>query len=549
LSGRTAIIGLDGGTFDIIEPMIEQGRLRTIAAMMKTGSSGCLTSTILPLSATAWSSFATGKNPGKHGIYDFSRRVKETYRQQPTTRFDRRSRALWNYASDAGKKCVVINVPLTYPPEKINGVMISGFPYPERRRDFAYPKEILDEIERELGITSLHKPSPHFLKEGEERKLIEEMLATTQKQVEVINYLLRKKEDWDLFVTVFDATDVVSHFFWRYIDPKHPNYDAEKAKDFGPLFYDIYDSMDRAIGAIANNFSPSDHIFVISDHGFGPVYYAVYMNNWLMKNNYLRLKKNLGTGTRKLLFNFGITTDSLFRSAKALNLVGSRTFTYSTKSRKIELAKKVTLSLDDIDWDSTLVYSYGNYGQFFLNVEGREPNGKVKPGKQYEDLVLELISKLKELRDPKTGKVIFDRIYRKDQIYSGPYAVAAPDIVFLDSSMTYRAHRMFEFGNRNMIAPDPIYSASHRMEGILVASGADIVCKKSSANIIDLCPTILYLLGVPIPPDVDGRVLTDILSETGRNGSNISEVTSFERVRILKEVTTTKLIQSGERKI
>src|SRR2546427_12747427 len=154
-----------------MRPMFDRGRLNNLHELAKRGVRGTLTSTILPLSATAWNSLGTGKNPGKHGIYDFSRRVEGTYTQVPTTALDRGARTLWQYASDAGKRCCIVNVPLTYPPEPVNGIMISGFPYPESRKDYAIPREILAEIEKELGITQLHKPSPHFLRQGDERKL------------------------------------------------------------------------------------------------------------------------------------------------------------------------------------------------------------------------------------------------------------------------------------------------------------------------------------------------------------------------------------------
>jgi len=515
--GKVVFVGLDGATFDIMKPMMEQGRLKNFAEMMKKGSSGPLNSTILPLSATAWNSFATGKNPGKHGIYDFSKRVKGTYSYSPTTSLDRGSETLWQYASREGKKCCIVNVPLTYPPEKINGIMISGFPYPEAKKDYADPRVILDEISKETGVTKLHKPSPHFLKQGDERNLVDEMLTITNDQTKVVNYLL-KKESWDIFGTVFDGTDVVSHFFWQYIDPKNPKYDAAKAKEFGPLFYDVYDSIDKAFGDVKKNLSDEDNIFVISDHGFGPVYYAVYMNNWLMKQKYLALKKTTGTRFRRLLFSMGITTDFLFRTAKKLNLVNTKTYAYSNKSSALDLAKKFSLSLGDIDWPETRVYSTGNYGQFFLNVRGREPNGKVERGEEYDKLSAELISKLKELKDPKTGRILFDIIYEKNQIYSGPYVESAADIVFFDSTMTYRAHRLFEFGSRGMIAPDPIYSGSHRMDGIFIASGPDIASKTNlpNLNLIDIGPTMIHMMGLPIPVDVDGRVLTEVFKQDSK---------------------------------
>ena len=234
---KVVVLGLDGATFDIIRPMIAEGRLKNFARLVDRGSSGNLISTILPLSSVAWSSFACGRNPAKHGMYDFSKRVDGSYNYAPVTSLDRGAKAVWEYASEAGKRCLIVNVPLTYPPEKVNGVMISGFPYPESRRDFAWPREVIDEIKNELGISTILKPNPQFLKEGDEKRIASEVNEISKNQTEILKYYLKKKEEtWNLVISVFDATDVVSHFFWHHIDPNHPKYNAEKAKIYGPSF-------------------------------------------------------------------------------------------------------------------------------------------------------------------------------------------------------------------------------------------------------------------------------------------------------------------------
>src|SRR5579872_4614515 len=172
---KIVIIGLDGATFDIINPMIKEGLLPNLARLLQHGSSGNLISTILPLSSVAWSSFASGRNPAKHGMYDFSKRKDNSYEYAPVTSLDRGAKAVWEYASDAGKRCLIVNVPLTYPPEKVNGVMISGFPYPESRKDFAWPRGVIEEINKELGIASILKPNPQFLKDGDEERIAAEV--------------------------------------------------------------------------------------------------------------------------------------------------------------------------------------------------------------------------------------------------------------------------------------------------------------------------------------------------------------------------------------
>ena len=509
---KVVIIGLDGATFNIIQPMISQGRLKNFSKLMERGSSGNLTSTILPLSSVAWSSFVSGKNPAKHGMYDFSKRSKDSYSYVPVTSLDRGAKAIWQYAAEAGKRSLMINIPLTYPPEKLNGIMISGFPYPENRHDYVWPKEVLEELRSKFGNDGVRilKPNPQYLQEGDEFRIFNEVNEITRRQTEITKYLIQK-EPWDLVTTVYDSTDVIGHFFWHHLDPNHPKYNAEKAKIYGPLVYDVYEELDKAIGEIMSLYSENDSIFVISDHGFGPVYHAVYMNNWLIKNDYLRLKRDVGTRFRKLLFDVGITSEFLFNSVKRLHLVGTKTNTYSKKSRKVGLAKKVTLSTDDIDWNESLAYASGNYGPIYINLKGREPHGKVEKGEQYEMLVDEISSKLRNIKNPETGKPLVDIIYTKENIYSGPYYDDAPDIIYFDSTWLYYPLRVFEFGSKKLLAPNPIYTGAHRMEGIFIAAGDYITHKTNLAmNLIDVAPTVLRILGIPVPQSMDGRVLTEI---------------------------------------
>ena len=190
---KVVVLGLDGATFNIIRPMIEQGRLKNFARLIDRGSSGNLISTILPLSSVAWSSFACGRNPAKHGMYDFSKRVDGSYNYAPVTSLGSGSKSNLGICIRSWKRCLIVNVPLTYPPEKVNGVMISGFPYPESRRDFAWPKDVIDEIKNELGITTILKPNPQFLKEGDEKRIAAEVNEISKNQTEILKYLSQEK--------------------------------------------------------------------------------------------------------------------------------------------------------------------------------------------------------------------------------------------------------------------------------------------------------------------------------------------------------------------
>jgi len=172
----------------------------------------------------------------------------------------------------------------------------------------------------------------------------------------------------------------------------------------------------------------------------------------------------------------------------------------------------------------------------------------VEPGDRYQKIVGELKEKLRGLRDPKTGRTLFDIIYTKDEIYSGPYFDMAPDIVFFDSTMTYRAHRLFEFGSRSMIAPDPIYSGSHRMDGVLIAGGPDIAqgADPAGARLLDLAPTIAHLLGLPVPSGMDGRVLAGLFRPSSRFASQKVQYLDEGSAENLRRATRS-LLKAGKR--
>lgn len=511
---KVLVIGLDGATFNLVGPLMQEGKLPNLSKMAARGVHGKLYSTILPLSPSAWTSFATGKNPGKHGIYDFSKIKQGTYDHVPTTSLDGRSETLWDLVGKNGGRSIVVNVPLTYPPKPLSGVMISGFPTPVARRDFTYPTSLLAELESRFGEVGIHKP-PVLYRKGKEREITDRLIKITRQQAAITRYLMESSK-WDLAVSVFDATDVASHYFWAYLDKNHPKYDPALAGTVQQMVEEIHVELDAAIGKIFEASDEDTLKMVISDHGFGPVYYGVYMNNWLLEQNYMKFKNTPIVRVKYWTFRHGLHTYNLLQFAKKFGLVKSIESAYATKSLMLNLVKKTALSMDDIDWDQTSVYSFGNLGQFYINMRGREPNGIVNQ-KDAEGLVRELVVKLKLLEDPTTHEHLFDHVYAKSDIFLGDASIDAPDIVFFDEEMKYSAHRMFELGSNKLVTPHPVYSGNHKMDGILFAEGRGIKplreMSQTRSELVDLAPTILRYLGDSIPSDIDGRVLYSLFSD------------------------------------
>ncbi len=533
---RALVIGLDGATFDLIRPMLDKGKMPNLARMRAQGVSTELRSTILPLSPPAWTSFLTGKNPGGHGIYDFAKRVEGTYGFAPTTSLDMKSRAIWDAIEEHGGSSIIVNVPLTYPPASFKGFMLSGFPTPTERKDYTYPRNLLKELEKEFGDVNIHKPKVLYRK-GREQEITDETIAITEQQTAVTKYLMARI-DWNLTVTVYDATDVLGHYFWSFLDPNHPKYDPKMAPLVSQMVEDIHVSLDQAIGDLTAAVGDDALKIVMSDHGFGPVYYGVYVNNWLVSEDYMKFKTTMKVKAKHFAFRNGLNVYNLLRVARRLGLVKSIESAYSSKSTALRVLNWISLGFEDVDWNKTRVYSFGNMGQLYLNLVGREPNGTVRP-EEADLLVSELIRKLKVLEDPATGKSMFDMVYPGREIYRGPQTTSAPDVVFLDQRMIYAAHRMFELGSSKLVTLHPIYSGNHKMDGILFAQGKEVGVGtpfEHEPTIVDLAPTILQYLGVRIPTDMEGNAILQLAGDLPPQGEALESSFRPESQRVARAV-------------
>ena len=221
------VIGLDGASFNVLDPLIEKGYLPHIASLIAGGTRANLTTTFPPITAVAWSSFMTGKNPGKHGIFEFVRRDHHSKRELAVNASFRQGRAIWDLLSDAGKRVIVHNFPCTYPPHEINGLMIADFMTPRGRRDFAYPESLLGEIEAEFGSYRLHLSQTYA--EGNVDAVLDELFDELEYKSKVTEYLMTRYE-WDAFFQYFWGTERIQHELWHIIDDDQPMHNKEEAR-------------------------------------------------------------------------------------------------------------------------------------------------------------------------------------------------------------------------------------------------------------------------------------------------------------------------------
>jgi predicted AlkP superfamily phosphohydrolase/phosphomutase len=527
---RVLVIGIDAADLDMIKPWVEENKLPNFARLLKEGAHGRLKSIIPPISPPAWTSFATGKNPGKHGIFDFTARKPNSYEVEFVNARWRKTATAWKIISDAGKRVCILSQPVSYPPEKIDGVMISGIDTPGATGGMAdptaiHPPELYNEIWQNVG-PYLISPNLVAFKNDQCDEMVEAALKTVERKMETALYLY-KKEAWDCFMIVVGETDGISHRLWRYHDKKSPLSDKKSQQHNGvdPILR-IYQRVDEYLGRFQSLIDGETTMIIMSDHGHGGNSdKAVYLNRWLEEQNLLNFKKNKNE-------NLSFLRRAILANLSLAKTIGLKFFPTALKKkilRKTNFANKMEsmLRFSHIDWRCTQAYSdetpYNPH--IWINVHGREPGGIVKQGKEYENLCDEIILRLSQWKDPETGNKVVKKAHRREDIYSGPFVERFPDLIIewnLNNGYSY----LFKNSKNINGSQAPISyidekekekskTGDHRDYGIFIAKGNDVkrTMQINGAELIDLAPTILYLLNIPIPADMDGKVLTQIFEE------------------------------------
>ncbi len=509
---KTILLGLDGATFDNIKPWAEEGLMPNFKKAMEAGTWGELRSTIPPTTPPAWATTVTGKNPGKHGIYDFRESFLFDPRRPIINSRSIRAAKLWHILNNLGKKVGVMNVPITYPPEEVDGFMISGMMTPSPDHDYTHPKSLKEEIKAAVGDYVPNIDIPQYDVEflDDAMRFFKDMRYCFEKRRDAFFWLLENKE-WDFFMPVFVITDRIGHLFWKYLSPDSKKfYNHKNAERIRQEIRDCYGLVDDMFGMLLERLDDDTTLVVMSDHGFGYTYKWINVNRWLRDIGLLTLQGSV-SWKKSLFFSIMQLNDSRLVKTLIPDAVQSA---LRGKIRKGRGTLKTDVD-STIDWTRTKAFfaSIPTQG-IFINVRKEGVNGIVNPGKEYNELRDLIKKKLYEIKDPDTGEQAIQKVIFREEIYSGPEMEMAPDILFVSHDYGYLGRQLF--GAKKWIeTSENLANGFHRMNGVFMAFGKNIKegYKVEGAGLENIAPTILHAMGFPVPDDMDGEVLTSIMKD------------------------------------
>lgn len=538
---KVFIISLDGSTFDVLHPFMQQGCMPNLKSLMDRSLSGELESVIPAVTAPAWTSFMTGKNPSKHGVFGFTQFDPKDYRVKLTNSRDIRSKTIWQILSDKGKRCVVVNLPYTTPPYPINGLMVAGWDSPPS--NFTYPPELAEKVLQQFPDyrSNLNMWLFDYMpgkSEGNFDRLIDTLILGCR-QGSLLAQRFLDQEAWDVFMVHFQQTDWIQHKLWgmiveaaRSADSKDPR--LERVRE-------CYREFDEQVGVLLNKVqSHSPFTIVLSDHGFGDykgeLYPNYYLNKWGYHHESAAAEKDTAKPIRDL-FSRSKTMSQVYRGmAHVKHRLDSvlQFKRYQNFNSWVDFAGGTfggrTLP---VDWSRTTVATVGAYECAFLyvNVIGRGAFGIVRP-EDCEAIVRDVIAKFGEVKHPETGKRVYKKVARGTEIYpeSGK-DILLPDVILLPEDGYGLSSKVSD------ALPQATAEGVHRHNGVVFLEGEGI--KKSVAGfspfLIDMSPTLLHELGLPVPADMDGRVLQEIFNAPREvRYEQVDNAVSHERVQYIE---------------
>ncbi len=487
MNNKIIVIGLDGTTFKLLDPLIKAGKMPNLKKIQDQGVRSTLLSTKPPVTAPAWTTFATGVNPGKHGCYDFFLPGNTIEDFHPTNSDEIKVPTFYELMEQQDKKAILINLPNSFPAKTNHPTITSLMTVGD---EFVFPKSLKEKYP-ELADYPLTPDETIRL------KTVKAMFL---------------KEDWDLFFFLFSSTDWISHLVFNEMETGE-NPEAMK----------VFDLVDEYFGWLLKNLPENSNLYVMSDHGFATYTEVFYINRWLEEQGYLvtttgsgKLEEN-ATARRKELAKAREGKQVKIKINKRLfkTLLFHPSLEKAAKKFYKKVVKKVLpLHIDvniGIDMNKTkLCFPRGSMLQtLYLNYDKNFTKGIISDETEYKTIIQDVKNKLENLTTPH-GTPVTEQVYTKEELYGPNASVPSPDLHCKTRDVWIVGHL-----HSKSIFEEAI-SNKHDEFGIFYAFGKDIKAgqKLDNAEIADICPTLLHHMNMSIPDYTDGKVLDIFKKDT-----------------------------------
>lgn len=483
---RVFLLGVDGLTFRILCPLIERGLLPNFQRLHECGVRSILKSTTPPLTPPAWMSIATGLSPAQHGIYDFWHYEQTDDGLQARVATHRRGgKTIWHAIGSWGKHVIVANVPMTYPPDVVNGIMVSGYMAPGMHARVTYPASFKEELLQALPTYQIDL-DPAVESEQIGNPLIA-TLQMTRERIALLRFLMKKP--WDFFFIVFTGADRIQHVRWKEVVTLHPQAVA------------YYQLLDEALGMVLEELTPEDLLLVVSDHGFQGAHRQFYIQEYLRKKGFLHARDS--KALRRAEFQNQLV-GLIRKPIWSIGLQGFPTLLRRQLYRsgmKALARQPVAEKIPDLDWTHTHAWiasasgDLAGYADIFLD------------DTVTEEQINALLADLREIRDPETGQPLITDAYREDVFGSGPFAPKERHLVLIANENT--ALRV-ELGHSNLWDGCKPYGI-HHPDGVLYLYGAGVKrgATIAPAHVYDIVPTIFSTMELPPYEGLEGKVIEE----------------------------------------
>ena len=496
---RLLVIGLDGATFDLLQPMAAQGWLPNLSRAMDQGARGVLQSTVPPLTAPAWCSFMTGLGPGGHGIFSFRHPLDNHLERTFVNSSDLRVPRLWHWLAEHGLTTGVVNLPMTWPPQPMpaGSYVVTGMLTPSIESPFTDPPELADGL-RQAGYVcdlriKLHERD--FQSATGMTGIAQDLHQVLLRREEAIFRLLQDNPT-DVFTVVFETWDRLQHWAWQAIEELLADDGSLERTALHEAVESCYRELDRVVGRLlAEAAAPETHVFFLSDHGFGPLRYRFHVDQWLAEQGWLVYTTGKATMRQRLR--------APLRRVKRLI-----PRTLLQRGRQALAVSRL------IDWDRTSAYSgYAMEHAIYLNLRGREPYGSLDPADGGQVLG-QIEEALLAVRDPHSGLPVVQKTYRREEVYRGRYSANAPDLLF---TLAPGYEPTSELSSTGVISAAAAEGAGiHQQAGVFMALGPGV--RRGAVlpehSIEDVLPTMFYALDLALPSTLDGQII-EALFEPG----------------------------------